>query len=83
MFSVEHASSKGPAVTEEGRGGGEEEEQQASCLVAKQAVEFPQVLASWYDQLLCSCQKHNHLFPHNLGNMEKGTAREWEHRIID
>ena len=41
MFSVEHASSMGPAVMEEGRG-----EQQASCLVAKQAVEFPQVLAS-------------------------------------
>ena len=39
MFSVEHASSMGPAVVE-GRG----EEQQASCLVAKQAVEFPQVL---------------------------------------
>ena len=35
MFSVEHASSMGG-------GGG----QQASCLVAKQAVEFPQVLAS-------------------------------------
>ena len=35
MFSVEHASSTGPA---EMKGGGE---QQASCLVAKQAVEFP------------------------------------------
>ena len=35
---------------EEGRGGGGGggggEEQQASCLVAKQAVEFPQVLVS-------------------------------------
>ena len=31
-----------------GRGGGGEEEQQASCLVAKQAVEFPLVLASYY-----------------------------------
>ena len=41
MFSVEHASSMGPAVMEEGGGGG-----QASVLVAKQAVEFPQVLAS-------------------------------------
>ena len=40
MFSVEHASSMGPAMMEEGRG----EEQKASCLVAKQAVEFPQVL---------------------------------------
>ena len=40
MFSVEHASSMGP-------GGGEE--QQASCLVAKQAVEFPQVPASNYN----------------------------------
>ena len=33
-----------------GRGGGggriKDEEQQASCLVAKQAVEFPQVLTS-------------------------------------
>ena len=29
-------------------GGGEEEEQQASCLVAKQAVEFPQVLTIHY-----------------------------------
>ena len=46
MFSVEHASSMGPAVMEEGRRRGEE--QQASCLVAKQAVEFPQVLASEY-----------------------------------
>ena len=36
MFSVEHASSMGPARG----GGGGEEEQQASCLVAKQAVEF-------------------------------------------
>ena len=44
MFSVEHASSKCPAAMEEGKR--EEEEQQASCLVAKQAVEFPQVLAS-------------------------------------
>ena len=41
MFSVEHASSKGPAVMEEGRRGWG---QQASCLVAKQSVEFPQVL---------------------------------------
>ena len=41
MFSVEHASSMGPAVMEEGG-----DEQQASCLVAKQAVKFPQVLAS-------------------------------------
>ena len=38
MFSVEHASSKGPAVI--GEGG-----------VAKQAVEFPQVLASDYTLL--------------------------------
>ena len=37
----------GPAVMEGGGGGGRwGEEQQASCLVAKQAVEFPQVLAS-------------------------------------
>ena len=43
MFSVEHASSMGPAVMEEGG-----DEQQASCLVAKQAVKFPQVLASYY-----------------------------------
>ena len=41
MFSVEHASSMGPAVIEEGRGGGgggggeEEDKQQTSCLVAK------------------------------------------------
>ena len=43
MFSLEHASSLGPAVMEEGGGG---EEQKASCLVAKRAVEFPLVLAS-------------------------------------
>ena len=47
MFSVEHASSMGPAVMEGGGGGGGGEggggEQQAFCLVAKQAVEFPQV----------------------------------------
>ena len=34
MFSVEHASSMGPAVMEGGGGGG------GACLVAKQAVEF-------------------------------------------
>ena len=54
---IEHVPSTGAAVMEEeekeggafvfllyGRGGG----QQASSLVAKQAVEFPQVLASIY-----------------------------------
>ena len=41
MFSVEQASSMGPAMMEEGKGGGAT---QASCLVTKQAVEFPQVL---------------------------------------
>ena len=41
MFSVERASSTGPAVM--GGRGVKEEEQQASRLVAKQAVEFPQV----------------------------------------
>ena len=46
MFSVEHASSMGPAVMEGGRRRGEE--QRAACLVAKQAVEFPQVLTSVY-----------------------------------
>ena len=40
MFSVEHASSMGPAHCCDGGG----EEQQASCLVVKQTVEFPQVL---------------------------------------
>ena len=51
MFSVEHASSTGPAAMEEGRreGGGGVGEQQAFCSVAKQAVEFPQVLASFYN----------------------------------
>ena len=34
-----------PRVLEEEGGGG----QQASCLVAKQAVKFPQVLASLYN----------------------------------
>ena len=43
MFSVERASSTGPAVMGGGGGGVKEEEQQASRLVAKQAVEFPQV----------------------------------------
>ena len=42
MFSVSHASTKGPCDGGGGGGGG----QKASCLVAKQAVEFPQVLAS-------------------------------------
>ena len=46
MFSVEHASSTGPAVMEEGRRRRRGGEQQISCLVAKQAVEFPQVLTS-------------------------------------
>ena len=48
MFSVEHASSTGPAAMEEERReeGGGGSNMQASCLVAKQAVEFPQVLAS-------------------------------------
>ena len=44
MFSVEHASSMGPAVMEEEGGAGGGGGEQASCLVAKQAVEFPQVL---------------------------------------
>ena len=44
MFSVEHASSTGPAVMEEGGGGGGGGGgKQASHLVAKQAVEFPQI----------------------------------------
>ena len=52
MLSVEHASSKGRGGGsscdggEEGGGGGGGREQHASCLVAKQVVEFPQVLAS-------------------------------------
>ena len=45
MFSVEHASSTGPAAMEDWRREGAGE-QQASCLVAKQAVEFPQVQPS-------------------------------------
>ena len=58
VFSVERASSIGPAAIEEGRRGGGG--QQASCLVAKQAVEFPQVLASAHyyahtDILVCKC----------------------------
>ena len=51
MFSVEHASSMGPAVREErrrrrggGGGGGRSNSCRLPCLVAKQAVEFPQVL---------------------------------------
>ena len=46
MFSVEHASSMGPAVMEGGGGGGM---QQTSFLVTKQAVDFPQVLTSDYN----------------------------------
>ena len=42
MFSVEHVSSKDPALMEEGGG----TNRLPSCLVAKQTVEFPQVLAS-------------------------------------
>ena len=34
MFSVEHASSMGPAVMEEGKGGGGGGEQHASCLTS-------------------------------------------------
>ena len=45
MFSVEHASSMVQLQWRRGGGGGAGE-QQASCLVAKQAVEFPQVLTS-------------------------------------
>ena len=51
MFSVEHASSTSPCSCDGGGGGGGRRrgmEQRASCLVAKQAVEFPQVLASNY-----------------------------------
>ena len=40
MFSVEHASSTGPAM-----------EEWRACSVAKQAVDFPQVMASIYSQL--------------------------------
>ena len=40
----------GPAVMEEeGEGGGGGQQAWASCLVAKQAVEFPQVLASAFN----------------------------------
>ena len=47
MFSVEHASSMVQLQWRRGGGGGGGAgEQQASCLVAKQAVEFPQVLTS-------------------------------------
>ena len=48
MFSVEHASSTVQLQWRRGggRGGGGAGEQQASCLAAKQAVEFPQVLTS-------------------------------------
>ena len=50
MFSVEYASSMGPAVMRMGEGGGGGGGgQQASSLVAKQDVEFPQVLASNYN----------------------------------
>ena len=46
MFSVSKAEHSGPTLKLHViKGGGEA--QQASCLVAKQAVEFPQVLA-WY-----------------------------------
>ena len=57
VISVEHASSMGSAVMEEG--GGERrrrgEKQQASCLVAKQAVEFPQVLNNY-----CKLSAYHH-----------------------
>ena len=47
MFSVEHASSTGPAVMEEGNEEGEGGGGGSNRLpVAKQAVEFSQVLAS-------------------------------------
>ena len=47
MFSVEHASSMGPAVMGEGRGGGGGGSNRPRLPgVAKQAVEFPQVMAS-------------------------------------
>ena len=53
MFSVskaEHASSKGPTlklhVMEDGGRGGGGGATGLACLVAKQAVEFPQVLAN-------------------------------------
>ena len=65
VFSVEHASSMGPAVMEGGGGGGgggrrrRGEEQQAFCFVAKQAVEFPQVLTSvlilYLDDIIHCC----------------------------
>ena len=55
MFSVEHASSMGPCSCDGGGEGVGEEEQQASCLVAKQAVEFPQVLATTYNFLKSRC----------------------------
>ena len=51
MFSVEHASYRS-SCDGGGGGGGGRGEQQASCLVAKQAVEFPQVLTSLYNNML-------------------------------
>ena len=64
MFSVEHASPMGPAVMEEGGGGGGK---QASCLVAKQAVEFPQVLAS----IIKGRSRH-----FGLGGLHSGRSRK-------
>ena len=60
MFSVEHASSTGPAVMEQGRRG-----QQASCLVAKQAVEFPQVRASKHMRICILICENQHQYAKN------------------
>ena len=46
MFSVEHASSMIQLQWRRGGGRGGGGGGQASCLVAKQAVEFPQALTS-------------------------------------
>ena len=53
MFSVEHASSMVRLQWRRGGGRGAGE-QQASCLVAKQAMEFPQVPTSMYIMSQCS-----------------------------
>ena len=56
VFKAEHASSTSVLEEEEEEGGG----QQASCLVAKQAVEFPQVITRMCTQeQICI---HTHMY---------------------
>ena len=85
MFRVEHASSTGYSCDRGGEGGGGGGGGQASCLVAKQAVEFPQVLASYQIMLLLRQQIQTYFHQPSCGIPRQNKAIQvmmniWSHK---